>query len=81
MPNVDQAQREALDPEIMDLMNKQAVQKVESGKLVFTSPMFVVPKKGGKWRSIIHLPTLRAEQRTVCIHEAVMSKHTREYTV
>ena len=49
---------EALDQEIMDLMNKGAVENVESGKLVFNSPMFVAPKKGGKWRSIINLKSL-----------------------
>ena len=58
MYEMDKPRLEALDQEILDLLNKGAVEKVESGELGFASPMFVVPKKGGKWRPIINLKFL-----------------------
>ena len=48
MYEMDKPRLEALDQEILDLVNKGAVENVESGELGFASPMFVVPKKGGK---------------------------------
>ena len=36
-------------------LKQEAVEKVKSGKLVFASLIFVVPKKGSKWRPIINL--------------------------
>ena len=50
---IDKTQLEALDQEILDLLNKGAIEKVKSEELSFASPMLVVPKKGGKWRPII----------------------------
>ena len=58
MYKMDKPRLEALDQEILDLLNKGAVENVESGELGFASPMFVVPKKGGKWRPIINLKFL-----------------------
>ena len=58
MYKMDKPRLEALDQEILDLLNKGAVEKVNLGKLGFASPMFVVPKKGGKWRPIINLKFL-----------------------
>ena len=55
---IDQTRLEALDQEILDLLKKGAVERIPLGNLGFTSPMFVVPKKGGKWRPIINLKSL-----------------------
>ena len=52
---MDKTRLEALDQEILDLLNEGAVENIKSGKLSFASPMFAVPNKGGKWRPLINL--------------------------
>ena len=48
----------ALDREIAELITKEAVEEVDFCQARFVSPMFIVPKKGGKWRPVLNLKSL-----------------------
>ena len=52
-------QRDILNQEVHDLIQKRAIEEVDS-KGGFYSPLFVVPKKDGGWRPIINLKRLNA---------------------
>ena len=49
---------EALDWEIAELITKKAVEEVDFCQARFVSPMFIAPKKGGKWRPVLNLQSL-----------------------
>ena len=51
-------EEEALDREIAELITKEAVEEVDFCQARFVSPMFIVPKKGGKWRPVLNLKSL-----------------------
>ena len=51
-------EEEALDREIAELITKEAVEEVDFCLARFVSPMFIVPKKGGKWRLVLNLKSL-----------------------
>jgi len=56
--HMDREQEKALDQEIADLVAKKAIEEVNPQKIHFISPMFVVPKKGGRWRPVLNLKSL-----------------------
>ena len=51
-------EEEALDREIAELIAKKAVEEVDFCQARFVSPMFIVPKKRGKWRLVLNLQSL-----------------------
>ena len=40
------------------MITKKAVEEVHFCQARFVSPMFIVPKKGGKWRPVLNLQSL-----------------------
>ena len=51
-------EEEALHREIAELIAKKAVEEVDFCQAKFVSPMFIVPKKRGKWRLVLNLQSL-----------------------
>lgn len=51
-------EQSALDREIAELIRKEAVEETLPDEVGYISPMFIVPKKGGKWRPILNLKGL-----------------------
>ena len=66
-------QMEILNQEVQDLVQKRAIEEVES-EGGFYSPLFVVAKKDGGWRPIINLKCLTISRQAVngyvlcCLH-------------
>ena len=56
--HMDREQEKALDQEIAEMVAKKAIEEVNPQKIHFISPMFVVPKKGGRWRPVLNLKSL-----------------------
>ena len=50
---------EALDQEIVELITKKAVEEIDFCQARFDNPTFIVVKKGGKWRQVLNLQSLR----------------------
>ena len=55
---MDRSREETLNQEVTKLIQKGVVEEVQLDQLGFSSPMLVVPKKGGKWRPVINLRLL-----------------------
>ena len=64
LPSLGREQVKVLEEEIHNLLQKQAIQHCPHKSLGYYSSMFVVPKKGGKWRPIINLRTLNSYVKT-----------------
>jgi len=56
--HMDREQEKALDQEIAEMVAKKAIEEVNPQEIHFISPMFVVPKKGGRWRPVLNLKSL-----------------------
>ena len=62
------AKRKLLQEEIKALQNKKAIELIQPGKPAFWSRMFLVPKTGNQWRSIIDLSILNQYLRAPNFH-------------
>jgi len=51
----DPVKLEVLDYEVQQMALKEAIEPVPRGQACFHSYLFLVPKKGGKWRPVIDL--------------------------
>jgi hypothetical protein len=54
----DRDRRQALLSEITQLLEKKAIEKVQSSEVVFSSIFFLTTKKSGEWRPILTLRNL-----------------------
>jgi len=65
----DPVKLEVLDTEVQQMADKGAIERVPLGQACCHSPLFLVPKKGGKWRPVIDLKSLN---RTIDIPSFTM---------
>ena len=56
--HMSREQEKALDQEVAEMVTKKVIEEVNPQEMHFISPMFVVPKKGGKWRPVLNLKSL-----------------------
>ena len=56
-----QEQIKAIDSEVSELLRKGVIRKACHSAHEYVSPIFVVPKKDNKWRTILNLKTLNKD--------------------